>query len=183
MRFFAFEVTSLCFSFIDEEVSRDFSPVDMQIVLSEVTFPTGRLNPSIVRRTTTGEGARGGGVNVAHEGRSTCRRRDFLARTCFFPPLSCSPSISIYIPLSLFPFRVKSVIAGRLRERKREGERVMENIPVAILVRRPDDRKRKRREKENVRVRGNRGEGRYTLHLVFKPVSCDGKVAMDIASQ
>lgn len=157
LRFFAFEVTSLCFSFIDEEVSRDFSPVDMQIVLSEVTFPTGRLNPSIVRRITT-RGARGV-VNVAHEGRSTCRRRDFLARTCFFPPLSCSPSISIYIPLSLFPFRVKSVIAGRLRERKREGERVMENIPVAILVRRPDDRKRKRSEKENVRVRGNRGEG------------------------
>lgn len=97
---------------------------------------------------------------MAHEGRSTCRRRDFLARTCFFPPLSRSPSISIYIPLSLFPFRVKSVIAGRLRERKREGEGVMENIPIAILVRRPGDRKRKRREREcSGRGGRDRGEG------------------------
>lgn len=120
-------------------------------------FSNGTTKP--LDRSSHNDGGRGPGgvVNVAHEGRSTCRRRDFLARTCFFPPLSCSPSISIYIPLSLFPFRVKSVIAGRLRERKREGERVMENIPVAILVRRPDDRKRRRREKENVRVRGEQG--------------------------
>lgn len=123
LRFFAFEVTSLCFSFIDEEVSRDFSPVDMQIVLSEVTFPTGRLNPSIVRRTTTGEGGQGGWLTWHTRGDRRVVGATFsLARAfslrCPAPPLF--PSI---FPSPSSPSGLKALSpVGLEREREKEKE-------------------------------------------------------------